>query len=228
MPGPCDQEKVRDQTAIFNQRLKLRTEEEEVPLGGPFAGGLDRVAPVALEQGLQFKPSRFQKRGQGRQVTEVVIKVSGKKARAFDLREKASTGILKQEVGPRLGTEVCVARGPAVGIDTMNPLVPEEMRNGLDPGGLVHVLGDESGEVSHRIRAEGKDSRVLANQGARAAGFDRVASQAVNTGGGGLNPSGGLQFLAEMIQPPDSEMAFLDEPGNTRLEDHAGLMSNPR
>ena len=102
--GRVIREKVRDQAAIFNKRLKLRAEEEEVTLGGSFAGWLNWVAPVALEQGLQFKPSRFQKRGQGRQVTEVMIKVSGKKARAFDLREKASTGILKQEVGPRLGT----------------------------------------------------------------------------------------------------------------------------
>ena len=110
----------------------------------------------------------------------------------------------------------------------MDPLVPEEMGNGLDPGGHVHVIGDESGEVSHGIRAKRKDPRVFAEEGARAAGFDRVASQAVNTGGGGLNPSGGLQFLAEMIQPPDSEMAFLDEPGDTRLEHHPALMSNPR
>ena len=33
-----------------------------------------------------------------------MIQVSSKEARAFDLREKAGAGILKQEVGPCLGT----------------------------------------------------------------------------------------------------------------------------
>ena len=69
---------------------------------------------------------------------------------------------------------------------------------------------------------------MFADQGTRAAGLYRMASQAVNAGGGGLNTSGGLQLLAEVIQSPDSEMAFLDKPGDTGLEDHAGLVSNPR
>ena len=180
-----------------------------------------------LEKGLQFEPSRFKKGGQGGQVSEVMIQVTRKKARAFDLREKASAGILKEEVGPCLRTQVCVARSPAIGIDTMDPLVAKKVRDRLNPRGHIHLMRDKSGEFSHGIGAKRENARMFANQGARASRLDRMTSEAVNAGVGGKSPRGGFQLLAEVVEPPDRQMTFLDEPGDAWLQYHAGLMGNP-
>ena len=118
---------VGNQTAIFNERLKLRAEEEEIALGGSLAGRLNRVAPSAMEQGLQFKPPSVKEGGQGGQISKVMIKIPSEKARTFDLGEKASAGIVEEEVGPGLGAQVGIAGSPAVGIDAMDPLVAEEV-----------------------------------------------------------------------------------------------------
>ena len=77
----------------------------------------------------------------------------------------------------------------------------------------MHVRRDESGEFSHGVRTKGKDAGMFADQGPRAAGLNRVTSQAVDTGVGGLNTGSGLQLLAEVVQPPDREVTFLDKPG---------------
>ena len=155
---------VGNQTAIFNEGLKLRAEEEEVALGGSFAGGLNRVTPPTIEKGLQFKPPRIKEGGQGGQVTDVMVEIASKEARTFDLREKASAGILQEEIGPSLGAQVSIARSPAVGIDAMDPLVSEEVRDSLDLRGRMHVRGDESGEISHGVRTKGEDSGMFTNQ----------------------------------------------------------------
>ena len=156
-----------------------------------------------------------------------MIQVTRKKARAFDLREKASAGILKEEVGPCLRTQVRVARSPAIGIDTMDPLVAKKVRDRLNPRGRIHIVRDKSGEFSHGIGAKRENARMFADQGAWAPRLDRMTSQAVNAGVGGKSPRGSFQLLAEVIEPPDRQMTFLDEPGDARLQHHAGLMGNP-
>ena len=226
--GSVIRKEVGNQTAIFNERLKVRAEEEEVALSGSLAGRLNRVAPPAVEKSLQFKPPSVKEGGQGRQVTKVMIEIPSEEARTFDLGEKASAGIVEEEVGPGLGAQVSIAASPAVGIDAVDPLVAEEVGDSLDPRGRVHVRRDKSGKFPHRVRTKGEDAGMFADQGPRAAGLHRVASQAVDTGVGGLNTSGGLQLLAEVVQPPDREVTFLDKPGDSRLQEQTGLVSNAR
>ena len=156
-----------------------------------------------------------------------MIQVARKKARAFDLREKAGAGILEEEVSPCLGTQVCVARSPTIRIDTVDPLVAKKVRDRLNPRGLIHLVRNESGKLPHGIGAKRKNTSMFADQGARAARLDRVPSEAVNAGVGGKGPRGSFQLLAEMVKPPDCQVTFLDEPGDAWLQNHTGLMGNP-
>ena len=226
--GSVVRKEVSNQTAIFNEGLKLRAEEEEVALGGALAGRLNRVAPTALEQGLQFKPPSVKEGGQGRQISKIMIKIPSEEAGTLDLGEKAGAGILEEEVGPGLGAKVGVAGSPAIGIDPMDPLMAKEVRDSLDPRGRMHVSRDESGEFPHGVWAKGEDAGMFADKGPRAAWLNRVTSQAVDAGVGGLNSGSGLQLLAEVVQPPDREVTFLDKPGNSWLQEQTGFMGNTR